>query len=108
MGFFRACIQAMSAYVPGEQPPAGSRVVKLNTNENPYPPSPLVAEAIARELSDDGARLRLYSDPGAVELRRAAADAVGLSMEHVLAGNGSDELLAMVMRALVDPGDLIA
>jgi histidinol-phosphate aminotransferase len=108
MAYFRACVQAMSAYVPGEQPPAGSRVVKLNTNENPYPPSPRVADAVAGELSGGGARLRLYSDPSAAELRRAAARAVGFSLEHVLAGNGSDELLAMVMRALVDPGDTVA
>jgi histidinol-phosphate aminotransferase len=108
MAYFRACVQAMSAYVPGEQPPAGARVVKLNTNENPYPPSPRVADAVAGELSGGGARLRLYSDPSAAELRRAAARAVGFSLEHVLAGNGSDELLAMVMRALVDPGDTVA
>ena len=97
----------MSAYVPGEQPPAGARVIKLNTNENPYPPSPRVAQAIAAELAGGGEKLRLYSDPVALELRRAASAVTGLPVAQILAGNGSDELLALIARALVDPGDVI-
>jgi histidinol-phosphate aminotransferase len=105
---FRDAVSRMSAYVPGEQPAPGSRVIKLNTNENPYPPSPRVAEAIAQELADDGARLRLYSDPAASALRQAAADTTGHPFEQILAGNGSDELLALLVRALVEPGEAVA
>lgn len=106
--FLRKNVARMEAYVPGEQPKAGTRVIKLNTNENPYPPSPRVREAILRELSEDGRTLRLYSDPVALELRAAASEITGLPTERILAGNGSDELLALVMRSLVDPGDTIA
>ena len=108
MSLFRACVEAMSAYVPGEQPPANARVIKLNTNENPYPPSPKVTEALAQELGGDGSRLRLYSDPEALELRSAAAGATGLDVGQIVAGNGSDELLALLVRALVEPGDTIS
>jgi histidinol-phosphate aminotransferase len=97
----------MSAYVPGEQPPPGARVIKLNTNENPYPPSPRVAEAVAAELSGGGERLRLYSDPVALDLRRAGSEVTGVPVDQILAGNGSDELLALIVRAMVDPGDVI-
>lgn len=104
----------MQPYVPGEQPPAGARVIKLNTNENPYPPSPRVAEAIAAELTADaatgtpGERLRLYSDPAASALRGVAAEQAGLPIECVLHGNGSDELLAMIVRACVGEGETVA
>ena len=97
----------MSAYVPGEQPPYGAKVIKLNTNENPYPPSPSVGEAIARELADGGARLRLYSDPAALEIRLAASEVTGFPLDQILAGNGSDELLALIVRAVVEPGETI-
>jgi len=107
MGFFRDEVERMTAYVPGEQPPAGSRVIKLNTNENPYPPSPAVARAIAEELGRDGERLRLYSDPAASLVRRAAEDATGFPADRILVGNGSDELLALLVRAVVNPGDVI-
>lgn len=105
---FRPNIEAMAAYVPGEQPPAGSTVIKLNTNENPYPPSPRVAEAIRAELGETGDRLRLYSDPKALALRQAAASVFGFNLDQVLHGNGSDELLAMLSRAFVGEGDTIA
>ena len=65
---FRPNIAEMAGYLPGEQPPAGTRLIKLNTNENPYPPSPHVAEAVRAELdagAAPGERLRLYSDPNA-------------------------------------------
>jgi histidinol-phosphate aminotransferase len=107
MSLFRKNVERMSAYVPGEQPPHGTKVIKLNTNENPYPPSPSVGEAIARELSDGGARLRLYSDPAALEVRLAASDVTGFPIDQVLAGNGSDELLALIVRAVVEPGEKI-
>jgi histidinol-phosphate aminotransferase len=107
MSVFRKNVQDMTAYVPGEQPPAGARVIKLNTNENPYPPSPTVARAIAEELAADGARLRLYSDPTARALREAAAARFEMPVSGILAGNGSDELLALLVRAVVEPGELI-
>lgn len=94
----------MGGYVPGEQPQEAG-YIKLNTNENPYPPSPRVIDAIREAL---GAQLRLYPDPMATALRRAAARRYGLAPEQVLVGNGSDELLALVLRACVDPGDGVA
>jgi len=108
---FRPNVEAMEAYKPGEQPPAGAKVIKLNTNENPYPPSPKVAEAIRAELdagAGPGDRLRLYSDPKATALREAAAAVTGFPIEQIIHGNGSDELLAMLMRAFVDAGEGIA
>ena len=105
---FRPNIAAMDPYVPGEQPLPGTRVIKLNTNENPYPPSPKVVEAIQAELQDNGGRLRLYADPKAIALRQAAADVHGFSIDQILHGNGSDELLAMLCRAFVGEGQLIA
>ena len=91
--------------MPGEQPEAGRRVIKLNTNENPYPPSPRVLEALA--VAAD-ARVRLYPDPEARALRERAAVVYGVPADHILAGNGSDELLALLLRATVEPGDRVA
>lgn len=108
---FRPNVQAMAGYVPGEQPPAGARLIKLNTNENPYPPSPAVVAAIRAELEAGdaaGERLRLYSDPQAELLREAAAEATGFPRAGILAGNGSDELLAVLARAFLAPGDPVA
>lgn len=111
MSLFRPNIDAMEAYKPGEQPRDGERVIKLNTNENPYPPSPTVADAIQAELQagrSPGERLRLYSDPAATAFRQTAALTAGLAVDHVLAGNGSDELLAMLVHAFVGEGEAIA
>jgi len=107
MSFLRDTVERMAAYVPGEQPREGARVIKLNTNENPYPPSPRVVQAISAELADAGARLRLYSDPAALSLRDAASDVTGFPVDQILAGNGSDELLSLLMRAVVEPGQII-
>jgi len=101
---FRRNIARMEGYVPGEQP-RGRDFIKLNTNENPYPPSPRVREAILREL---GEPLRLYPDPGATALRRQAALTYGFDLPNVIAGNGSDDLLAMIARAFVGEGDPLA
>jgi histidinol-phosphate aminotransferase len=103
LNFIRAAVRAMEPYTPGEQPQHGG-YIKLNTNENPYPPSPKVAEAIRRCATAD---VRLYPDPMASALREAAAARFDLTPDHVLAGNGSDELLALVLRACVDPGDRV-
>jgi len=99
--FIRPEIRALAGYEPGEQPQE-SGYVKLNTNENPYPPSPRVRE-IVRQSADES--LRLYPDPMADRLRDAAARLYDLARENVLAGNGSDDLLAMIVRACVGPGD---
>lgn len=103
--FVRPHIAGLSGYVPGEQPADLARFIKLNTNENPYPPSPRVAEAIAAEL--DG-RMRLYPDPLGTAFRKAAAELVGVDPAQILAGNGSDDLLTIVTRAFVGPGDRAA
>ena len=103
--WIRAVVRAVPPYTPGEQPAADRRVVKLNTNENPYPPAPGVLKALHDAVDD---RMRLYPDPEATELRRTAAELYGVPLDHVLAGNGSDELLALLLRALVDPGDRVA
>lgn len=109
--YFRDNVNEMSAYVPGVQPPpdargpGGAKVVKLNTNENPYPPSPRAVEA-ARKAADDD--LRLYPDPAARELREAAAKAWGFDADWIIATNGSDELLAMLVRACVPEGGRVA
>jgi len=105
MSYFRRNIQEMSAYVPGEQPPPGAKVIKLNTNENPYPPSPAALEVL-RGLGAEA--LRRYPDPAAGRVREAASAALGVGADWILAGNGSDELLTMILRAFVGPGDVVA
>lgn len=100
----RASVTRMIPYTPGEQPKA-TGLIKLNTNENPYPPSPRVADALRAAAAD---ALRLYPDPMAVELRRAIADLHGCALENVFAANGSDEILALCTRAFVEPDGLIA
>ena len=100
--FVRPHIAQMAGYVPGEQPQGGG-FIKLNTNENPYPPSPRVKEALKDAITD---RLRLYPDPMATEFRRAVAELHGVEPDMVLAGNGSDDLLTILIRAFIGPGDL--
>jgi histidinol-phosphate aminotransferase len=80
-------------------------VIKLNTNENPYPPSPRVLEAIARAAEPT---VRLYPDPEAHALRARAAAVYGVPVDHIMAGNGSDELIALLLRATIDPGARVA
>jgi histidinol-phosphate aminotransferase len=95
----------MAAYVPGEQPRPGEKVIKLNTNENPFPPSPRVLEAIR---TVDPEILRRYPSPKADAFRAMAARVHGVTPDMVLAGNGSDEILAIVMRTYVGPGEVLA
>ena len=104
-GYFRPNVDAMTGYTPGEQPAAGAKVVKLNTNENPYPPSPKVLEAIGGSADE---AIRLYPDPTARALREAASRAYGFEPECIIAGNGSDELLAMLIRAFASEGERVA
>jgi len=105
LALVRETIRGMDGYVPGLQPSAGQRLVKLNTNENPYPPSPRVLEALHAGI--DGS-LRLYPSPDAAGLRSLAAARHGISAAQVLCGNGSDEILSLIMRAFVDEGDAVA
>ena len=85
----------LTPYVPGEQP-KHDNLCKLNTNENPFPPSPKVAEAIAEALVNQADQLRLYPAPESDVLRQALAEAYGLNLNQVFVGNGSDEVLALV------------
>ena len=85
----------LSPYVPGEQP-QHDNLCKLNTNENPFPPSPKVAEAIAKVLEKGADELRLYPAPESDDLRGALAKAYNLDANQVFVGNGSDEVLALV------------
>ena len=85
----------LEPYTPGEQP-RGQKFIKLNTNESPYPPSPKAVEAVTKAEVES---LRLYSDPTGRELVRAIADFYGLNENQVIAGNGSDEILAFAFQA---------
>jgi histidinol-phosphate aminotransferase len=103
-GYFRKNIAALAGYVPGEQP-RDENVIKLNTNENPYPPSPRVLAALRKATSRS---LRLYPEPLADSLRAVAATVYGVKPENILAGNGSDEILSIIMRSFVGPQDRVA
>ena len=95
--YWSSVVHSLKPYVPGEQP-AMATVVKLNTNENPYGPSPRVIAALSAEIGD---ALRLYPDPGATRLRDALAARHGMAREQVFVGNGSDEVLAHTFQALL-------
>ena len=101
--FWSDRIRSLTPYIPGEQP-KDRKFIKLNTNENPYPPAPGVLEAI-RTNAD--ASLRLYPDPEALQLRQALARAYGLKEEQIFVGNGSDEVLAFAFQAFFSQGDEI-
>ena len=105
MSRFRPAVERLAPYVPGEQPPGDAAVVKLNTNENPYPPSPRALEAI-RAADPDA--LRRYPQPMADDFRRAAGEVLGVDPDWILAGNGSDDLLTMLFRAVTGPGRAVA
>jgi histidinol-phosphate aminotransferase len=94
----------MEGYVPGEQPRPWERVIKLNTNENPYPPSPRVREAIERLLAEG---LQRYPDPLATEFREKAGQLFAFPPDWILCGNGSDDILTIVTRTFVPPGGVI-
>ena len=94
----RKSVQQMTGYTPGEQP-SEAGFVKLNTNENPYPPSPQIARELAAMDVD---RLRLYPDPVSLKLRQRIAALHGCRVSNVFAGNGSDEILALCTRAFVE------
>ena len=95
----RPLVRKLHAYVPGEQPKIKG-LIKLNTNENPYPPSPKVLKAI--QAATDG-RLRLYPNPTADNLREKLARFHGCGVQNIIVGNGSDEILALATRTFVEP-----
>jgi histidinol-phosphate aminotransferase len=98
MGYFRKNIEQMRGYVPGFQP-SRTDVAKLNTNENPYPPSPKVLEAIA---GIRGENLRRYPDPTAKAFREAAARVSGVRVDDIMCCNGGDDLINIAIRAFCD------
>jgi histidinol-phosphate aminotransferase len=101
MNYFRKSIHEMSGYVPGEQPPIGTKIIKLNSNENPYPPSPQALKVL-QEI--DGEMLRRYPDPTAKQFRLAASKMLGVSDDWIIVGNGSDDLLNLIVRAVGETG----
>ena len=99
--FASSQLSALTPYVPGEQPRDNGRLIKLNTNENPFPPSPLVQAAINEAAVSS---LRLYPDPDCRMLREAVAKAYGIRPENIFVGNGSDEVLAFIFKGLCPKG----
>lgn len=102
MSYFRPIIDAMTGYVPGEQPKPGTRIIKLNTNENPYPPSPKAMEVLQ---TLDSEWLRRYPDPFAREFCQAVSDALEVPADWVIVGNGSDDVLNVLVRSCAEGRD---
>ncbi len=98
MRFWSPDVCELEPYVPGEQPKI-QNLLKLNTNENPYPPSPKVVAAVQKVLQNSADALRLYPDPDATELKQAIAMQQHVPVEQVFVGNGSDEVLAHIFKA---------
>jgi histidinol-phosphate aminotransferase len=111
MGYFRENIEKAKGYEPGFQPPASSiedrasSIVKLNTNENPYPPSPKVMKVLS-EISPE--QLRRYPDPMGIAFREAAAEVNGVAPDYIMCCNGGDELLKMAFQAFCDENRPVA
>jgi histidinol-phosphate/aromatic aminotransferase/cobyric acid decarboxylase-like protein len=104
MSYVRPEIAAIDGYTPGEQPQAG-KFIKLNTNENPYAPSPAVRRAVEEVLTRG---LQKYPDPMANAFRTRAAELFGLpGRDWILCGNGSDDILTICTRAFIGPGELL-
>ncbi|NLM10654.1 MAG: histidinol-phosphate transaminase [Clostridiaceae bacterium] len=102
--FWSDTVRNILPYIPGEQP-KDKKYIKLNTNENPYPPSPKVLEAIRQET---GSILRLYPDPEASSLKETLSDFYQVRANEVFVGNGSDEILAFCFPAFFNAGDVIS
>jgi len=103
MKYLRKCLKKFDAYTPGEQPQEKGWV-KLNTNENPYPPSPKVGIALKKAAVDS---LNLYPDPVFMELRKAFAKLNRVKVKQIFCGNGSDEVLRVLFEAFVDPREKV-
>ena len=97
MRFWSPEVRELEPYVPGEQPKI-QNLLKLNTNENPYPPSPKVVEAVQAVLTHQADALRLYPDPDATALKHAIAKQQNIDVSQVFVGNGSDEVLAHIFK----------
>ena len=107
MSLLRPNIAAMQGYVPGYQPPDIASWIKLNTNENSYPPSPKVREAILAELGPDGASLHTYPSASSQKLREVAGELYGFDPSWIIMANGSDEVLNNLIRAFASEGEEI-
>ncbi|NET38354.1 MAG: histidinol-phosphate transaminase [Cyanothece sp. SIO1E1] len=97
--YFRPNIAAMSGYIPGEQPKPDARIIKLNTNENPYPPSPAAMEVLR---NFDSEWLRRYPNPFANDFRQAISEVLDVPRDWIIVGNGSDEILNVVVRSCAE------
>ena len=104
ISYFRPDIDAMQGYVPGEQPKDKS-IIKSNTNESPFPPSPGVLKALKAFNYEN---LRLYPDPLSTTIRLEIASMFGLSHNHVITGNGSDDILNIAIRCFTDANRPVA
>ncbi len=100
--YFRPSVDAMTGYIPGEQPKPGTKIIKLNTNENPYPPSPQAMEVL-RNL--DGEWLRRYPNPFADDFRHSISKVFDIPYDWVIVGNGSDDILNIAIRACCEGSD---
>ena len=97
--FFRPEIDVVTGYIPGEQPKSDSKIIKLNSNENPYPPSPKVKDVLQ---NFDWEWLRRYPDSSATDFRKAVSETLNVPTDWIIVGNGSDEVLNLVIRACTD------
>lgn len=102
MGYFRAAVDTMTGYIPGEQPKPGTKIIKLNTNENPYPPSPQAIDVL-RNL--DSEWLRRYPNAYAQDFRLAISEVLDIPTDWIIVGNGSDEVLNVIIRACAEGSD---
>lgn len=102
MSYFRAAVDATTGYLPGEQPKPETNIIKLNTNENPYPPSPNALQVL-RTL--DSEWLRRYPDPYAKDFCLAVSEVLGVARDWIIVSNGSDELLNVIIRACAEGSD---
>lgn len=102
MNYFRPSVDRMTGYKPGEQPKPGTSIIKLNTNENPYPPSPQALEVLR---NFDGELLRRYPDSLAKEFCQAVSEVFGVPRDWIIVGNGCDELLNILIRACAEGSD---
>lgn len=102
MEYIRPCIASMKGYVPGFQPDPRGNYTKLNSNENPFPPSPQVRELLQKFAYED---LRIYPDPESLELREKLGVLYGFSPSQIICGNGSDDILNIIVRSFVEPGE---
>lgn len=100
----RQAVREMHGYTPGEQPKQGRKIVKLNTNENPYPVPEVITEAVQECLAQG---LRKYPEPSSWPVRNAAAKAYGLHEDQILIGNGSDDILTIILRTFINEGDVV-